>query len=106
MTEREIEYVAELPVLGINVHFATNSQTVLAVVEDAFGTWRHLESRYRDASPALRVSVTVREGDEPGGIRIEHVCPDDTRILVHSAGSSGVSDPSRREASAGVTTAL
>jgi hypothetical protein len=102
-----LEYGAVLSVLGIATEFRSNSQYVLDVVEDAFGAWRRLPTPiHTDLRSTVR--VVVIDGDEGGAGRavIRHLCPDPQRIILHSFGSIGVSDPARRESVAYVTTAL
>jgi hypothetical protein len=102
-------HALELQVLGLAVRFETNSRYVLDVVEEAFGPARPMGTRSAPAS--LRVRVIVHGGSEP--LRetelhapVRHICPDATRLLVHTPGSVAVSDPARREALAYVTSAL
>ena len=42
----DLRFVATLPVLGIATRFATNSRTVLGIVERAFVAWGALGQRY------------------------------------------------------------
>jgi hypothetical protein len=104
----ELAYVVELPVLGIATRFETNSRYVRDVVEDAFGMWRGLSDDANRSPNVARVRVLVQEGTEgsDGRVRIRHVSPDPTRVIVHSPGSFGISDPARGESVAYVTTAL
>jgi hypothetical protein len=109
LRDARLAYTVELPVLGIVTRFATNSGYVRDVVEEAFGGWRDLEGVDDDrSSPMLRVRVVVHDGVEDGSEHppVRHVCPDATRVIVHSPGSVGISDPDRRESVAYVTTAL
>jgi hypothetical protein len=101
-----LAYVFTLPVLGIVTRFETNSAYVLGVVESAFGGWHVRGAAPRP--PEARVRVVVREGTEfvDGRAPVRHVCPDATRLLVHTPGSVAVADPERRESVAYVTTAL
>lgn len=102
----------ELPVLGIATRFETNSRYVLDVVEESFGLWRTVNEAMRaDGPDALMVRIIVHEGFErsAGGldqIPVRHICPDTTRLIAHSPGSVAISDPSRREAVAYVSTEL
>jgi hypothetical protein len=94
----------ELPVLGITTRFATNSRYVLDVVGEAFGRWRAVAAI---ESLAVRVRIVVDDGTEGAGrAPVRHICPDATRVIVHSPGSVGISDPERRESVAYVTAAL
>ena len=93
-----------ISVLGIPVRFATNSRDVHDAIVERFG----------DATPSelsgdpLYVHITVREGSEGTDrpIRVAHILPDAQRLLLHSPGSVGVVDPSRRHAIAFVTADL
>ena len=101
-----LAYVFTLPVLGIVTCFETNSAYVLGVVESAFGDCtcgapRRGRRRRACASSCARGLNTSR-----GARRCGHVCPDATRLLVHTPGSVAVADPDRRESVAYVTTAL
>jgi hypothetical protein len=112
LRDPSLAYTVELPVLGIVTRFATNSRNVRYVVEEAFGGWRGLEGvegvDEDRSSPTLRVRVVVHDGVEDGSDHppVRHLCPDATRVIVHSPGSVGISDPDRRESVAFVTTAL
>ena len=103
-----LEYGVELPVLGVDTHFQTNSRYVLGVVEETFGAWRGLGQSPGRESERVSVRVVVHDGVEhgPGHALVRHLCPDATRVIVHSPGSVGISDPARRESVAYVTTAL
>jgi hypothetical protein len=105
----QLTYRVELPVLGIATRFETNSRSVRDVVEEAFGGWRCL-AEVDDNAPSgeVRVRVVVNEGREDGTDHpaVRHICPDATRVIVHSPGSIAISDPARRESVAYVTTAL
>jgi hypothetical protein len=104
-----LAYSVELPVLGLTTRFETNSRYVQEVIAEAFESWRtagdHVDVGHE---PPLRVRVVVHEGTEHGEGRaaVRHICPDGTRVIAHSPGSVAVSDPSRHEAVAFVTTAL
>lgn len=91
-------------VLGIATTFVSNSRYVIGVAEEAFGPWRVVQ-----AQPTVRLTIriVVSHGvEENEHAFIRHMCPDAERLIVHSSGSVGVSDPARREAVAYVTTAL
>jgi len=109
MRDPRLDFVVELPVLGIATRFETNSGYVREVVEEAFGLWRGLAPAADTATAEpLRVRLVVfeaEEGVETGAV-IRHLCPDPVRVLVHSPGSLAVVDPARREAVAYVSTAL
>ena len=104
-----LRYVVELPVLGVPVRFESNSAAAVAAVEDAFGMWRALrESPELIAPRSLRVRLIVHEGDEGPAPHAPVTCrmPDADRIIVHTPGSVGIADSSRREAIAYITPAL
>lgn len=107
LRDAALEHVAELPVLGITTRFESNSRYVRALVEETFGGWRCVAGE-ADASIGARVRVVVREGSEQGDghAPVRHICPDATRVIVHSPGSVAISDPARAEAVAYVSTAL
>jgi hypothetical protein len=104
-----LRHVVDLPVLGVPVHFASNSAAALAVVEDAFGRWRALAAHPElIASEGVQVRLIVHEGLEGSGPHAPVTCrmPDTDRIIVHTPGSVGIADCGRREATAYVTPAL
>jgi len=107
-----LEYSAELPVLGIDTRFETNSRYVLGVIDEAFGAWSALDRLLADLSGGApqrtNVRIIVSDGTEDGTshAQIRYLCPDATRVIVQSRGSLGISDPLRRESVAYVTTAL
>ena len=106
--------VVELPVLGLPVRFETNSPQVLSAVEESFGCWRRLDARAIGApstGDVLRVRIVVYEDDRASRelvsrVPVRHICPDETRLLVHSSQVAGISDPARGEAVGYVTAAL
>jgi hypothetical protein len=100
-----LDYSITLPVLGISTRFGTNSRYVLDVIGESLGTWRSVEV---DGLRELVVTIVVHGGSEraTGRSTVRHLCPDATRVIVHSAGSVGVSDPDRRSSVAYVTSAL
>jgi hypothetical protein len=101
----------ELPVLGLRVRFETNSRYLLDCIDESFGEWRDVPL---DASgvQGLRVRLIAYDGSEGAGdwrgahVPVRHTCPDSTRLIAHSPGSIGISDPARREAVAHVSTEL
>jgi hypothetical protein len=101
----------ELPVLGIPVRFETNSRYLLDCVDESFGEWREVAP---DASGVdhLRVRLIAYQGAEGADawpdahVPVRHTCPDSVRLIAHSPGSIGISDPARREAVAHVSTEL
>jgi hypothetical protein len=104
-------YAIELPVLGIATRFETNDSDVAHCMVEAFGMWRTLAASDGSLEPPFLVRIDVVEGDEgplpaDGHALVRYSCPDDVRVVVETAGSVGVSDPLRREASARVTRAL
>src|SRR5881296_707238 len=108
-----LRHVMELPVLGVPVHFASNSATALAVVEEAFGIWRGLCTSPGLIAPlGVRVRLIVHDGDERGSdVAKSHApvtcrMPDADRIILHTPGSVGIADSRRQEAIAYITPAL
>lgn len=109
LRDARLEYVAELPVLGIDTRFETNSRYVLGVVEEAFGSWRRLDRPpVAGAAERVTIRIIVSEGSEngTGHAPIRTLSPDATRLIVHSPGSLGISDPALRDSVAYVTTEL
>ena len=106
--EMELPYSIELPVLGISTRFETNSRYVYDLFLETFGGWGCLPDEVRTESRRLRVRIVVAEGEEGEGdhAAVTYECPDETRVVLRSPGSSGISDPSRCESVAHVTTAL
>jgi hypothetical protein len=104
-----LRHVVELPVLGVPVRFASNSATALTIVDDAFGRWRALALHPElIAAERVQVRVIVHEGLEGSGPPRPVTCrmPDSDRIIVQTAGSVGVADCARRDATIYVTPAL
>lgn len=102
-------YATEIPVLGIVTRFVSNSEHVLAVVEDAFGSWRSLDAALIEQQPELTVRVTVRADPGDAGVSDDHVAhliPGEGRLLVVARAAVGISDPQCGEASAWVTAAM
>jgi hypothetical protein len=108
MRRPRLDYRADLPVLGVETRFQTNSRYVLGIVEEAFGGWRGLVESPGVAAEAVRVRIIVSAGHEQGAghAPVRSVCPDATRVIIHTPGSVAVSDPARRESVAYVTTEL
>jgi len=103
------DHGAELPILGIPVHFRSNERRVVELVEEAFGGWSSENLPPREApAEEVRVTLVVHEGDEVGGglPPLRYRYPDRRRILFTSPGSVGVADATRREVHAWVTPAL
>ena len=94
-------------VLGLPITFSTNSRYVRGLVEEAFGATAYTASR-NTVVPPLRVRIVVRAGDEDGTphAAVAHCCPDETRVLLQTRASKGVSDPLNHESIAHVTTTL
>jgi hypothetical protein len=101
----------ELAVLGVPVRFETNSHYVLDCIDESFGEWRDVAPE-AGGMRALRVRLIAYEGSEYAEawrdthVPVRHTCPDATRLIAHSPGSIGISDPARREAVAHVSTEL
>jgi hypothetical protein len=103
-----LDFTADLPVLGIATRFETNSAYVAGVIEEAFGRWRSVAAVENGSLVGVRVRIVVHAGSESpaGHTPVRHICPDTTRVIAHSPGSVGVSDPERRESVMYITTAL
>ena len=107
----QFAYTVDLPVLGIPTCFQTNSRYLLDCVEESFGAWRGARGASGVAEP-LHVRVVAYDAPPPvierlgGPVPVHHLCPDDVRVIAHSPGSVGVSDPLRREAVIYVSTDL
>lgn len=105
----ELPYSIDLPVLGIMTRFETNSRDVYDLVAEKFGPWSTpaMDCPALDA-PRAHVRVLVHEATEHGAGRapVQHVCPDDRRMIAHSPGSFAICDPARSEVYARVTTEL
>jgi hypothetical protein len=109
LRDPQLAYSIELPVLGIATRFETNSRYVYDLVVETFGGWRCLpHDAQRFSAAPLPVRVVVHEGAEggTGHAPVRYLCPDATRVVLHSQGSVAISDPFRGESVAYVTTAL
>jgi hypothetical protein len=105
----QLAFSVELPVLGIATRFETNSRYVCDLVVEAFGGWRCLPGDAQRFSPrGLHVRIVVHDGGEggTGHTPVRYLCPDATRVILHSPGSVAISDPVGGESVAYVTTAL
>jgi hypothetical protein len=105
----DLTFATDLPVLGIVTRFETNSRDVHALVREAFGAWELLHrDAWDSAEPTAHVRVVVRDGSEgtAGRSVIHHRFLDELRLVARSAGSIGISDPYRAEATAHVTSEL
>jgi hypothetical protein len=104
-----LRHVAELPVLGIPVRFESNSASALALVEEAFGSWRSLgEQPGLVERPGARFRLIVHEGLEGGAPHapVAWRLPDPDRMILQTPGSVGIVDGARREAIAYITPGL
>ncbi|MGH7731000.1 MAG: hypothetical protein ACRENJ_07085 [Candidatus Eiseniibacteriota bacterium] len=103
-----LRHVIESPVLGVPTRFESNSAAALARLEAWFGSWRALAtSPHLIASRGVRVRLVVHEGDEGDrGAPLVWRIPDADRVLVHTPGSLGIAELSRREAVVYVTPEL
>jgi hypothetical protein len=106
--DERLEYREVLPVLGIDTEFLTNSQHVRELVDDAFGTWRQTDRRLVGENPRLTIRIVVADGDEGEAEHapIRHYYMDRERLVAHSPGSIGITNPPTREAMALVSAAL
>jgi hypothetical protein len=110
--EAQLAYEELLPVLGIPVRFESNDREVMELVEESFGSWRGCDDVDVAArAPALRVRVVVHEEREPGLAKrgqppVRRSWFGATRLMIKSPRSSALTDPTRREAVAYVTTEL
>lgn len=104
----QLEYSLDLPVLGIDTQFESNSRYVLDLADEALSAWRTLAPENRSSTGSVHVRLVVHDGAEHADVPspVRHISTDDGRLLVHSPGSLAIVDPSRRESLAYVTTAL
>lgn len=93
LRDAPLDYVIDLPVLGIETRFASNSRLVIGLVEEAFGGWRIIRAA-EHTRPAANVRIVVF--DAPRDV-VQHVAPDAARVMAFSSGSVGLSDPDRGE---------
>ena len=104
-----LPHSVDIPVLGIVTRFETNSLDVHALVHEKFGPWGILQvGSALPVAPRAHVRVIVHAGSENvvGRAPVVHVCPDELRMIAYSAGSFAISDPTRGEVFAYVTTEL
>lgn len=104
--EAGLPHSVEIPVLGLRTRFETNSEDVLALVEEDFAAWRSAASRTEADAPLLTVRITVHDEAEPGLEPIRPRSTADGRLILQSARSVAVVDPSRRESIAFVSADL
>lgn len=88
---------AELPVLGVPVRFASNSELVMREVEGHFGIWRQLPpDLVGQAGIDVRIVLHgVAEGPQRP-IAMHYHFPDVDRFIIQTSGSVGVADATRR----------
>jgi hypothetical protein len=103
-----LDYGAVLPVLGVDTEFLTNSRDVLEVVEEAFGAWRRVDRRMVKSGFRLTVNVVVTDGGESTDdhVPVQHFWLDAERLIAHSSGNVGITNPPLRESTAYVRRAL
>ncbi len=103
LREPVLAHAVSIPVLGIDTRFETNSASVLALVVEAFGSWRAVVDAPTEATT---VRIVVHDHREDVSIAARYISTPDGRLLVHTPGSIAVVDPLRRESIAYVTTDL
>ena len=97
LRDAPLDYVIDLPVLGIETRFASNSRFVIGLVEEAFGGWRIIrDAEYERTSRPAVANVRIVVFDAPRDV-VQHVAPDAARVMAFSSGSVGLSDPDRGE---------
>lgn len=97
---------ATYPVMGVPVHFASNSPAVMAMAEDAFGGWRILRERSGWIGPVrAEVRIIVVPGADPPAGEPAHSVPHHHLLLLSGGGCAGEADADRRRAEATVTAA-
>ena len=105
-----LRHAVELPVLGVNIRFESNSAAALDAVEETFGMWRGLRAHPDLIEPGsgARIRLIAHDGDEGPAIHAPVVArlPDPDRLLIHTPGSVGLVDLGRRDAVAYVTPGL
>src|SRR5437867_11591490 len=94
-----LRHVMELPVLGVPVHFASNSATALAVVEEACGSWRGLCTSPGLISPlGVRVRLIGHDGYGSGSVveyahaHVTFAMPECERIILQPPCGEGAAD--------------
>jgi hypothetical protein len=95
-SSNDLAHVTELPVLGVPVRFASNSELVMREVEGHYGVWRQLPADLvgRDGVEVRIVLQDPAEGPERP-IQVHYHVPDVERFIIHTSGSVGVADAGR-----------
>ncbi len=104
-----LPFSRHLSVLGLRVHFASNSAEVLAAVDRSFGAVAGLLPPLAAKAPvAARVRLWVRAGvrGESSPLRVEYCWPSRRRFALRAEGGYGIADIDGHEAAAVVTPAL
>ncbi|HEX9705972.1 MAG TPA: hypothetical protein VGA20_12055 [Gemmatimonadales bacterium] len=108
--EIALHHVVELPVLGVNITFESNSAAAIDAVEETFGMWRGLSASPELIEPgsSARIRLIVHDGDEGPTLHAPVVArlADPDRLLIHTPGSVALLDLGRRDAVAYITPAL
>ncbi len=104
-----LDYAADFPVLGVPVHFESNSARAIAVVQGAYGAWKGLDTRPDlVASKRARVRLIVHPGEEGATLPpvLTSRMPSDQQLLLHTPGSMALADAEVLESVAYVTPTL
>jgi hypothetical protein len=95
LRDAPLAYVIDVPVLGIETRFASNSRFVINLVEETFGGWSIVRDGEHATETRAVVRIIVFDAAASSGIR--HVALDAERVIGFSSGSVGLSDPARGE---------
>ena len=94
----------QLPVLGVNVSFATNSSELAAAIYDCYGEWAALAATphlLSDSAASVRVIEHGGEAERDTPV-LRHRAPDRMTLLIAGADCVGVADAARHQSHAWV----
>lgn len=93
-----LPFTVELPVLGVPVRFASNSEQAIVLVRERYARWRALPAELV-SSRQVQVRLIAHAGTlaEPSGVPVVSRMPDNDRLLIHAPGSFALADAARAD---------
>jgi len=93
-----LPFTVEVPVLGVPVRFASNSEPAIALVREHYARWRALPAELV-SSRHVHVRLIAHSGTlaEPSGAPVVSRMPDNDRLVIHAPGSLALADAARAD---------